>query len=698
MADESKDKVTVELDLDTKEFEVKINGVTQTFKKVGESGEQSFHKWAMEIFGVNQAISLGKEALHAFEYAVQQISLSEKIGNQKIALKNLTESIGADAEKIKDAIIKTTHGTVNSLQANNIAFQLLNSGIKAEFIPTIVEWAHKVEQASGGAKSLESAIQAISMAVESGQSRGLKQFGIDLDVTGNRQVVLNSILKQTEVQLERLGVGYTSFGEKLETKLNSAFAKTKKGFADIFQQGALLVLGDDVDKAADKLSKLENKLKAINDSIKSQGEESKSLFQLEENGEVKNATFKEQRLAIEKRIKETKDQLIDAEKKSRNEIEETGKSLTQTSTVVKSLTDDEKKRAELSANVLALSKLAAVEQRENGLVEIQTSEQIFAAKKMQIEYDFQNRKAVATSTAHNEKELQTELIRLEQEKHEKIRALKMNEAEFDKALRQAQINLINGDILSEENAQQKHQDNLFKMEEARYLKEQQMTKVSGLEKEELNRKLENDERTHQQNIANIKSQYESFNNKNFQFGLNQSLTQMRSQFGSFTNFVASATTKTHSIMSKGFVDLAKGHGDAMQKMLGQFLEMIGTQMIESGTYHLLNGIASFNASEVGAGTGLIAAGSALVGASVAVSPPSEGDKESGYDKTTTNKPPERPTPGAATQDQLERKQAQIIINGDFLNSRETANHLSEILRQNSDITDYTITAQGRNYA
>ena len=38
MADESKDKVTVELDLDTKEFEVKINGVTQTFKKVGESG------------------------------------------------------------------------------------------------------------------------------------------------------------------------------------------------------------------------------------------------------------------------------------------------------------------------------------------------------------------------------------------------------------------------------------------------------------------------------------------------------------------------------------------------------------------------------------------------------------------------------------------------------------------------------------
>ena len=261
MADESKEKVTVELDLDTKEFEVKINGVTQTFKKVGESGEQSFHKWAMEIFGVNQALALGKEALHAFEYAVQQISLSEKIGNQKIALKNLTESIGADSDKIRDAILKTTHGTVNGLQATNIAFQLLNAGIKAEHIPAIVEWAHKVEQASGGAKSLESAIQAISMAVESGQSRGLKQFGIDLDVTGNRQQVLNSILKQTEIQIERLGVGYTSFGEKLETKLNSAFATTKRGFADLFQQGALLVLGDDVDKAADKLTKLENKLK-----------------------------------------------------------------------------------------------------------------------------------------------------------------------------------------------------------------------------------------------------------------------------------------------------------------------------------------------------------------------------------------------------------------------------------------------------
>jgi purine nucleoside permease len=75
-----------------------------------------------------------------------------------------------------------------------------------------------------------------------------------------------------------------------------------------------------------------------------------------------------------------------------------------------------------------------------------------------------------------------------------------------------------------------------------------------------------------------------------------------------------ATTKTHSIMVKGFVDLAKGHGNAMDQMLKQFLEMIGTQMIESGTFHLLAGLASMNPQEAGMGSALIGAGMALVGA------------------------------------------------------------------------------------
>jgi ferritin-like metal-binding protein YciE len=56
------------------------------------------------------------------------------------------------------------------------------------------------------------------------------------------------------------------------------------------------------------------------------------------------------------------------------------------------------------------------------------------------------------------------------------------------------------------------------------------------------------------------------------------------------------------------------------------------------------------------------------------------------------------TPEMAKPEQMEKKKADIIINGDFLNTRETANHLAEILRENSDITDYTITAQGKAYA
>jgi hypothetical protein len=150
--------------------------------------------------------------------------------------------------------------------------------------------------------------------------------------------------------------------------------------------------------------------------------------------------------------------------------------------------------------------------------------------------------------------------------------------------------------------------------------------------------------------------------------------------------------QTHGIMTKGFVAMAKGHGDAMDQMLKQFLEMIGTEMIQSGTFHLLKGIASMNPGEMGAGAALIGAGMAIVSASGPGA--SAGDSGGGgYGGGAA-------AGGGITQAQpedLQRKSAKIIINGDYLNSQETANHLAEVLRKNSDVTDYAIVAQGRNY-
>jgi hypothetical protein len=169
---------------------------------------------------------------------------------------------------------------------------------------------------------------------------------------------------------------------------------------------------------------------------------------------------------------------------------------------------------------------------------------------------------------------------------------------------------------------------------------------------------------------------------------------MKKQYGDFSKLVQSTTTQAHGVMSKAFVDAAKGQGSALELMKEQFLEMIGTQMIQTGIYHLLAGIWPPNPIELGEGAALVAAGSALVGAGGSGAAGSASSGASGFGGGYASS---IASPQQASAQQTQQKAAQIVINGDFLNSSETANHLTDILRQNSDITNYTLTAQGKSY-
>jgi hypothetical protein len=197
---------------------------------------------------------------------------------------------------------------------------------------------------------------------------------------------------------------------------------------------------------------------------------------------------------------------------------------------------------------------------------------------------------------------------------------------------------------------------------------------------------------HQQRLLDIKNQYAAISTQNLSAGFKAGLAQLNNQYGSFSKMVQSVTVKTHGIVSNSFVQMAKGHKVTMEQMLNQFLEMIGTEMINQGTLYVFEGIATGNGSMAATGAAEIAAGMALVSTASANAPAETGGGGGGWGDSGTS------APGMADQKQLERKSAQIIIQGDYLNSRETANHLAEVLRQNSDVTDYAIVAQGKQYA
>ncbi len=145
-------------------------------------------------------------------------------------------------------------------------------------------------------------------------------------------------------------------------------------------------------------------------------------------------------------------------------------------------------------------------------------------------------------------------------------------------------------------------------------------------------------------------------------------------------------------------DGLKAFAESFIASIGQMAVQLGTKFILEGTAYLfVPGMQGFAGPLISAGAALATFGGVLSGLAGGGGS-SPGGSPSGAYAGSEAPSPTNTTPSPATEKQMQTKQASIVINGDFLNSRETANHLAQVLRENSDITDYTITAQGRSYS
>lgn len=133
--------------------------------------------------------------------------------------------------------------------------------------------------------------------------------------------------------------------------------------------------------------------------------------------------------------------------------------------------------------------------------------------------------------------------------------------------------------------------------------------------------------------------------------------------------------------------------------MGQFGIQLGSEMILAGMAYTYLGMPN-GPPLIAAGVGLATLGGILSGlggggggGSMSTDTSSSGGGFGGGFSPAS--PSDTPSQQA---EPMQKKTASIIIQGDFLNSRETANHLQEIIRSNSDITDFAITAQGKSYA
>lgn len=694
MADDS-GKVTIVLDLDNSSFKAKGEESKSVFDGIEHAGSGAMNKVALGVMSLNQALELGEKLIEGFEKAFEAMEHTEGINNQRVALQNLTDQIGVDSAKVTEAIVKTTGGTVTHVEAMQSAMKLLQAGIRAENIPAMAAFAEQIEKTSGGTVKFQSVIDSLAMSVDTGMTRSLRQFGISVKETGDRLQLQQAIIDQTNAKIKTLGTGYDETAAKIATRMKEAGEAITHSIGQGLLNIGFSVFASDTEKAEKSLKSLETQLTKIDESV-AKGQKQFELWD-PATSTMKWVDAETKRAAIEKQIAELKGQVSEATAKEHEENEKLNASLKQTGEIVKPLTDAEKARVELIAKRSEMQRRAEDEESEYDAVSLATAKNMQSVKQSLLDKEYSEEKANILSKIQSKQATTDQLIALEERYYEKTNALRTSDDDFKRAQDAAELKYVEANLLTLDGARDRENQIELSKETQLHNQKMEMIRMEGLEESQLNMKMEQEEVRHQQALARTKQQFEAVNMNNLKAGMGKSLGEMKKQFGSFTNFTASATTKTHSIMTKGFVDLAKGHGDAMQKMLGQFLEMIGTQMIESGVFHMLQGAATFNAEEAGMGAALVAAGGALVGAS-------GGGSDSGASATTggggfgsepvTSTPTQ---PGMATPDQQPQKKASIVINGDFLNSRETANHLAEVLRQNSDITDYSITAQGKNY-
>ncbi len=685
----SDNKLVMELDLETKLFEIKMNGVVLQTNQVTAQGKQAWSGMGASVVMFNQALELAQKAIEAVRFGIEQIEFADKFNNQAKALQNLAASVGVSSKTLLEGVKKASGESLSDLEANRIAFDALNSGIQAKNIPTLTKLASAYSDSGRVAKSTEQIMADFARAIETGNTAMLKQYGIS-KVSSDRMAALNAVLTDGTREVSKLGDSFDSTGQRATAALSNMWEASKKLLGESLSDIAKPFLMTDVEKGQSRVQALEKDLERVNEQIKNGAKEWELANSAHASGmKVSEARVRLEEMLVEarKNLEVTTNQSVQAEKNLNAELEKG-------TAVEKALTDAQVNRIQLRSQVVALERQAAAESSQQGVAELKTLQELQQAKRRVIDSEAAEQRQLAESKATSAADLEGRLIAIEERRRARVQQIAQEEQATNETRRNAEILYLEQNAMTNDQYMQRKVDRETQQEVEMQNRRVMQLQMEVQDKEQFNQQLQQSEEQHQQRLQQIRDQYHGISQKNFQNGVNQSLATMRNQYGNFTAITQRGMMQTHGIMTRGFVNMAKGHKDAMDQMLKQFLEMIGTEMIQAGTFHLLKGIASLNPQEMGAGAALIGAGMAIVGAAGPGAGAAGDAGGGGYGGGAMG---QQNITQAGPED-LERKSAKIIINGDYLNSQETANHLAEVLRKNSDVTDYAIVAQGRNYA
>ena len=224
--------VRYQVNVDTDGAVRNVNRLTQAEQEL----DRSFERTTTTGIALGAAIGtmagqLGTQLLGSLVRAgPEMLALGDRVNDVRDAFKNLSAKGGADASQFLESLKTATKGAINNLDLMATANDAMIAGLKPETLTQAANAAKQFADATG--QDAASALSALSNALQTGNERVLKQYGILID----SKQILADYGKEAGLSGEQI----KNLSKNLDegTKLALTRAEAEKQLAEKFKETA----------------------------------------------------------------------------------------------------------------------------------------------------------------------------------------------------------------------------------------------------------------------------------------------------------------------------------------------------------------------------------------------------------------------------------------------------------------------------
>jgi hypothetical protein len=733
MADES--QISFVLDLDAADFVDAGNQALAVVEGIGDPSKlEGLVDTLSDVIPVFGAVALAAEA---FKVALDLTIEGEQIQRTQDYFNQLAIQAGINAGQLKTSLENASGGLIPMNDLLGIANKaIIAMGASASKLPEVLELARKAALVTG--ENVQTVFQGMVDSISHANTRMLKHYGIvidqnaayqkladslgitknELSEAGKQQAILDAALEAGSkslagVSLDARGAteaaislktGIKELGESFATLVSTYIGPTLKsaleGVGKWFHEVALGIkdnFGKGAEQAAAHTERLKIKISELEDEVKRlqkayenvKGHDPFAEEQARKNLEAAHQALLKYQIQLHRQVDINKEVEKSAKETSHAEVaaddEATKKRLLNQEKL-------QKDNIKFTANVIKL-----IEDEKQARVKQQ--QEILKAEDAKLKAELKNVNSAAKieaeitrqGTLRKEQSLSTiEKINAEYAKRQESRAQEIAKVEqaysASDIRRKTEIDLINKKYANDEISRAK----LVQLEKERFDNEE-------LQAYKTNLKLR--EQLDQQMLANSKSVHQGIGNAAKLEG--DTATAGLKDYGKMGQQIYKGleTTAVSGFAAIGTAiaqnqNVAKSAAQAMEKA---FLSMVGNMATQYGTMLVLRGIGDLKPEEVAAGGALVAFGAAVSSLAGGISTPAPaaggGAAGGGAAATTAATAPAQQTTQLQQQQQVQRT-VSINIAGNYLNTQESQRTLMEIMRNETDATNFQYTKIG----